>query len=384
MKKQILSLLLSMIVGVVLFTSCKDDDNTVNVQTLPSTTYRDANLVLNYSGAPMLGKQATFIPDAQDPSKAILTLTGVETISQKNLSRSSSSSVIPGVDIFNISLNNLLLVDGKVAFEGTHQDDSFIVVYKGWATSSDMNISLDVVMSQNNLMGKTFKLAPAGVFSPSPFYINWKADSFPLVEDGTWDIQSAISMILSMTQIEGATIPSMLLGVLNEVTFLADGNIQATYKNEITDAKWKTSPLNLIMYRVESGKVKIYLNLPQIAVEAGADIQPVLEMIEGMIGKVNFAAGIPLGYDFVVTDAVETMNLYLDKDFLLPILEILKPLLEDETMVNAIVAMLKEQAPEDMAGLIDVFLKPVLIAFPNIVNTTTEVQLGLTFMPVTD
>ena len=53
-------------------------------------------------------------------------------------------------------------------------------------------------------------------------------------------------------------------------------------------------------------------------------------------------------------------------------------------MVNAVVEMLKGQAPEDMAGLIDVFLKPVLIAFPNIVNTTTEVQLGLTFMPVTD
>ena len=383
MKKQILSLLVSMIVGAVLFSSCKDDDKSVDVQTLPTTTYKDANLNLTYSDAPMLGKQATFTPDALDPSKAVLTLMGVEAVSSKGISRTASASgVIPGVSTLNIPLSNLLLVDGKVAFEGAYQDGSISVAYNGWASSSDMDINLKVVMPQNNLTGKTFKLAPAVGFSP--FYINWKADDFPLGEDGSWDIESALSLVLSMTQIEGVTIPAMLLGVLNEVTFLADGNIQASYKDEPTDAEWETSPLNLAMYTVENGKIRIFLNLPQIAIESGADIQPTLEMIEGMIGQINLAAGIPLGYDFVEEGAEQKMNVYLGKDFLLPILQALKPLLADEAMVNAIVEMLKEQAPEGMAGLIEVFLKPILVAFPNIVDTTTEVQLGLTFTPAAE
>lgn len=70
------------------------------------------------------------------------------------------------------------------------------------------------------------------------------------------------------------------------------------------------------------------------------------------------------------------LKAYLDTETLLPILKIVAPLFEDEAAVEQILSMLKAQAGE-MAGMVDVFLKPALVAMPQIIGSTETIQIGI-------
>lgn len=372
MKKKISGLFLTMAIAMIFFSACSNSDD-VKIYTLDPTTYTDTNgLTLTYSGMSMLGKQAAFAPDAQDPTKGTLTLTGAEITTKTIVTR--SSGVVPGVSTLTLNLSNIISEEGKISFEGTQEINNAAVTYKGTATTNSLNLDLNVSMPQNELAGKTFKLKQPAAWQTTPIYVNWKADEFPFNE-GTWDMQSAISMVLAMTKIEEKSIPEMLTGVLNEVSFLSDGNIQASYKKGLEDANWQTSPLNLAMYTVNNGKIYLHLNMTQISAVSGQDLSSILGMVSTFVPGLDLSAGIPLAYS---VDESNSMNIYLDTQFLLPILKVLKPLFEDEQMVNSIIEMLKSNAGE-MEQLIDVFLKPVIVAFPNTIDTTTEVEIGLMF-----
>ena len=82
MKKRLLFCLMAGLACGGFFTSCSDDDDPttdeVVICPIAQTTYTDASgLVLTYSGQPVLGKQVVFTPDANDGSKATLTISGV-------------------------------------------------------------------------------------------------------------------------------------------------------------------------------------------------------------------------------------------------------------------------------------------------------------------
>ena len=279
-----------------------------------------------------------------------------------------------GISTLTLNLSNIINEEGKISFEGTQEVNNATITYKGNATANSMSLDLNVSMPQNELAGKTFKLQQPAAWQTTPIYVNWKADEFPF-NDGTWDMQNAISMVLAMAKIEEKTIPEMLTAVLGEVTFLPDGNIQATYKKGLADSNWQTSPLNLAMYTVVNGKIYLHLNMVQIAAISGADLSSVLGMIQNFVPGLDLNAGLPLAYR---VEEDKSLKVYLDTQFLLPILKVVKPIFEDPQMVTAIVDMLKAQA-EGMEQMIDVFLKPVIVAFPNTVDTTTEVEIGLMF-----
>ena len=65
----------------------------------------------------------------------------------------------------------------------------------------------------------------------------------------------------------------------------------------------------------------------------------------------------------------------------MPLLQKVAPLFEDEVVINELIELLKANAGE-MAALVDTFLKPILVALPNVIATTTEIQIGLTLLPV--
>lgn len=89
------------------FTSCSDDDDPttdeVVICPIAQTTYTDASgLVLTYSGQPVLGKQVVFAPDANDGSKATLTISGVLDLSSftglmNSRENASATLAAPGV-----------------------------------------------------------------------------------------------------------------------------------------------------------------------------------------------------------------------------------------------------------------------------------------------
>lgn len=89
--------------------------------------------------------------------------------------------------------------------------------------------------------------------------------------------------------------------------------------------------------------------------------------------------GVPLAY----VKEEGKMSVYLDTETLLPVLQVLAPMFENEEFVTGVADMLKEQAG-DMGALVDLFLKPVLVAIPQIVSTTETVQIGLKLVPTAE
>lgn len=389
MKKNLFYYLFAVICSVALFTSCSDDDDKV-VSPVGETTFTDANgLALTYSGVSMLGKKVTFTPNAADATKATLTLSGLMDLSSilrsNNTPAVNAPGVIPGETTTTLNVENMIIDGDKVVFEGTEENNGRSIKYSGEATSKNMNLALEVTMPSNVLSGTSWELAPTGTMFEgdpmAPIHVKWDADEFPF-GGGTWDINSAISLIVSMTQIEGKSIPQLLSGVLNKVTFLPDGNIQAEYKSSLTDTEWKTSELNIATYTVSNNKIYLFLNPSQIIASANKnrDINS-NEILGSLIPMVlpMLSNGIPMTY----VEKEDKMSVYLDTETLKPILEVLAPMFENEEFVTGLVDMLKEQAG-DMGALVDAFLKPVLVAIPQIVSTTKTVQIGLKLVPATE
>lgn len=390
MKKNLFYYLFAVICSVALFTSCSDDDDDKVVSPVGETTFTDANgLALTYSGVSMLGKKVTFTPNAADATKATLTLSGLMDLSSILRSNDTPAvnapGVIPGETTTTLNVENMIIDGDKVVFEGTEENNGRSIKYSGEATSENMNLALEVTMPSNVLSGTSWDLAPTGTMFDgdpmAPIHVKWDADEFPFNE-GTWDINSAISLIVSMTQIEGKSIPQLLSGVLNKVTFLPDGNIQAEYKNSLTDTEWKTSELNIATYTVSNNKIYLFLNLSQIMASANKnrDINS-NEILGSLIPVVlpMLSNGVPLAY----VKEEGKMSVYLDTETLLPVLQVLAPMFENEEFVTGVADMLKEQAG-DMGALVDLFLKPVLVAIPQIVSTTETVQIGLKLVPTAE
>lgn len=390
MKKNLFYYLFAVICSVALFTSCSDDDDDKVVSPVGETTFTDANgLALTYSGVSMLGKKVTFTPNVADATKATLTLSGLMDLSSILRSNDTPAvnapGVIPGETTTTLNVENMIIDGDKVVFEGIEENNGRSIKYSGEATSENMNLALEVTMPSNVLSGTSWDLAPTGTMFEgdpmAPIHVKWDADEFPFNE-GTWDINSAISLIVSMTQIEGKSIPQLLSGVLNKVTFLPDGNIQAEYKNSLTDTEWKTSELNIATYTVSNNKIYLFLNLSQIMASANKnrDINS-NEILGSLIPVVlpMLSNGVPLAY----VKEEGKMSVYLDTETLLPVLQVLAPMFENEEFVTGVADMLKEQAG-DMGALVDLFLKPVLVAIPQIVSTTETVQIGLKLVPTAE
>lgn len=385
MKKNLFYYLFAVLCTVTMFTSCSDDDNGGESNAIEAGTFTDnSGLSLTYSGAPMLGKKVVFTPDAADPTKAVLELSG-ENLDITGLLPMSSGradlgtvlktpGVIPGE--VTTTLNVVLQQEGdKVLFTGTDEKDGRVIDYKGEVMKGSMILDLNVTIPQNELVGKTLTILPSGEIDP--LHLVWNADEFPF-GDGTWDVNSALLMVVMSTQIEGKTIPQLLTGVFDKVTFLPDGNIQAAYKDTPADGEWKNSSLNLAMYKVGTdNKIYVYLNPAQIIAESSkgraADISSVLGNLLPVVLPM-LSDGVPVSYQIEGNSVVA----YLGADVLKPVLDAVAPLFTDAEFVDVIVNLLKEQAG-DMGALVEVFLKPVLLQMPTIIETTTDIQLGLKF-----
>lgn len=382
MKKNLFYYLFAVICTIGLFTSCSDDDEKV-LCPIGETTFTDSKgLQLTYSGEMMLGKSVIFTPNSSDATKATLTLTGnreLAMIDTRETHVPPISGVIPGQSTTTLNIENMIIDGNKVIFEGVEESNGCIIKYKGDAISGEMNLALEVTMPSNPLANTSWNMAPTGSMwegdPMAPIHVKWDADEFPF-GNGTWDINSAITMIFSKAQIEGKHIPELLSGVLNKVTFLPDGNIQAEYKDALTDTEWKTSGLNIAMYTVKDGQVFLFLNFAQIlatvnerANDSMNDI--VASLLPQLLQMVN--RGIPLSY---IVGEDGKMTVYLGTEVLLPILKTVAPLFENEEFVARLLDILKEQAG-GMAVLIESFLKPILVAMPQIVSTTKDIQIGL-------
>lgn len=172
----------------------------------------------------------------------------------------------------------------------------------------------------------------------------------------------------------------MLGAVLQDVTFMEDGNIVATYKDAANGGtEWTKSPVNLAQYVVENdNQMKVFLNPVAImaavnntgrAVDMNAIIQQAIGALYPLL--VN---GVPVAFE--QTD--DALSVYLNTELLLPLLKTLVvPLLSDEEVVNMLMELMaKDPDFGSMAGMAG----PMLEAFPEIIESTTKVEIGLNFV----
>ena len=397
MKKNLFYYLFAVICSVTLFTSCSDDDDEKMVNPVPQTTFTGENgLQLTYNGAPMPGKKVTFTPDATNAQKATLRLEGEfdlngilgkakSAAAREDVSMPTAPGVLPGSPVVTLPVD--LTINGdKCSFAGTSETDYCTFSYKGEVSAGAMELALSEVKLKNaKLAGMTWKLKPYDKEDPNetdPIYLVWEA------EKKVFDclpIESALTFALRMELIAAGadhkvSATEMLGTVLQDVTFMEDGNIVATYKDAANGGtEWTKSPVNLAQYVVENdNQIKVFLNPAAIiaavnnagrAVDVQTVIQQTIQMLYPML--VN---GVPVAFE----QTEDALSVYLNTELLLPLLKTLVvPLLSDEEVVAMLVELMKKDPDfSEMADLAE----PMLKAFPEIIESTTKVEIGLNFV----
>lgn len=397
MKKNLFYYLFAVICSVTLFTSCSDDDDEKMVNPVPQTTFTGENgLQLTYNGAPMPGKKVTFTPDATNAQKATLRLEGEfdlngilgkakSAAAREDVSMPTAPGVLPGSPVVTLPVD--LTINGdKCSFAGTSETDYCTFSYKGEVSAGAMELALSEVKLKNaKLAGMTWKLKPYDKEDPNetdPIYLVWEAEK--KVSDFL-PIESALKLALRMELIAAGadhkvSATEMLGTVLQDVTFMEDGNIVATYKDAANGGtEWTKSPVNLAQYVVENdNQIKVFLNPAAIiaavnnagrAVDVQTVIQQTIQMLYPML--VN---GVPVAFE----QTEDALSVYLNTELLLPLLKTLVvPLLSDEEVVAMLVELMKKDPDfSEMADLAE----PMLKAFPEIIESTTKVEIGLNFV----
>lgn len=397
MKKNLFYYLFAVICSVTLFTSCSDDDDEKMVNPVPQTTFTGENgLQLTYNGAPMPGKKVTFTPDATNAQKATLRLEGEfdlngilgkakSAAAREDVSMPTAPGVLPGSPVVTLPVD--LTINGdKCFFAGTSETDYCTFSYKGEVSAGAMELALSEVKLKNaKLAGMTWKLKPYDKEDPNetdPIYLVWEAEKkvFDFLP-----IESVLKLALRMELIAAGadhkvSATEMLGTVLQDVTFMEDGNIVATYKDAANGGtEWTKSPVNLAQYVVENdNQIKVFLNPAAIiaavnnagrAVDVQTVIQQTIQMLYPML--VN---GVPVAFE----QTEDALSVYLNTELLLPLLKTLVvPLLSDEEVVAMLVELMKKDPDfSEMADLAE----PMLKAFPEIIESTTKVEIGLNFV----
>lgn len=396
MKKNLFYYLFAVICSVTLFTSCSDDDDEKMVNPVPQTTFTGENgLQLTYNGAPMPGKKVTFTPDATNAQKATLRLEGEfdlngilgkakSAAAREDVSMPTAPGVLPGSPVVTLPVD--LTINGdKCSFAGTSETDYCTFSYKGEVSAGAMELALSEVKLKNaKLAGMTWKLKPYDKEDPNetdPIYLVWEAEKvfdFPPIESV---LKLALRMELIAAGADHKVSATEMLGtVLQDVTFMEDGNIVATYKDAANGGtEWTKSPVNLAQYVVENdNQIKVFLNPAAIiaavnnagrAVDVQTVIQQTIQMLYPML--VN---GVPVAFE----QTEDALSVYLNTELLLPLLKTLVvPLLSDEEVVAMLVELMKKDPDfSEMADLAE----PMLKAFPEIIESTTKVEIGLNFV----
>lgn len=408
MKKN-LFYLMAVVCASALFTACSSDDNEAAIPAPDQPTkFTDAEgLTLSSNGTPLIGKSVTFTPDAKDRTKAVLTLEGAPLDITSMLGRADevvgfpTAGVLPGSPKTEI---NITLVPGATEskFSGNGETLYCTYAYSGVVTETSLKFELsDIKLKNTTLAGTTWVPAAErpndmGMVEGS-VYVNWVSDA---TFDPGFPPQMFVTMVCSMGLIPMPTpedpdnvidLNKALQLFLQKVKFTEDGNVIADYLDEETMAP-ATSPVGIAQYVVTGdNSMLLFLNPAAIAADANkskaddddddnALIAELLKRIdmEQLIGLAMnqylpmLSNGIPVY--FKESDDKSMTNMYVDTNFLLPLLKVAAPVFEDEAFVDELVAKMLEGTDLGMFGAM---ASGVFKSIPAVVNGTSTIELGI-------
>lgn len=391
MKKN-LFYLFALICSMSLFTACSDDDEnnfpTDEVNTTFTSTDDSNQLLLTYSGEPMLGKSVTFNTTDGKTATIVLKGAGLSLTRSTNTPTLANPSVIPGETTTTLTVNLVPVGVTGYTFEGKDDANNRTIAYKGAIEKGKLSLALDVKMT-NELIG-IWNLYPYDPWGDvSPINLTWESSKkFALDLFGYGQItemhpgnllsfMSAINMIGD----EKLSLQGAMAALLKDVTFRADGNIEASYSeaSSLANPTWVKSPLNIAQYYVKDNKLYLLLNIDAIMATVATskaqtkiDIVDILPQLMELLPMLS--TGIPLGYS---VDDKGALGVYIEKDLGMKLVNILLPLLQDEEIIATIMESVNSNpAFAAYAAL----TQEILQQLPEVAAGTTKMELGLNFV----
>lgn len=399
MKKKFIYLL-AVICSLSLCTACSDDDDNDSVISTEKTFTTEDGLLLAVDGQPLLGKVATFTP-ATSGSKATITLSGEpldlnaligdgQSKATANANLIQTCGVIPGSPVVTIPLD---IVDR--AFSGSHETEYCTFNYAGSISNDALQLTItNVELKNKTLSGSSWDLAQielddwgdyvSGVAYPT--HIVWESTSGIELFPGsgyampTSDLVQLLTLmpILPIEALDTTlTVNEAISAVLKQIDFNADGNIRANYVDLANGGFTPVqSPANLAQYVVkDANTILVFLNIQNIIYTAmqnsraageELDLTQAIQVLSTYMPYIQ--NGIPLQY----ADNGGYMTVYLNTQFLMPIVTLGANLLKNEGIMNMIVGSMG-----DMDEASKAMISGILAQIPAAIEGTTKIELGI-------
>lgn len=335
--------------GLVLLSSCKDDDKDPFKNY--SVDYTGSKLALTFNGKEMTGKAVSFRSLNQD--NATLALKGM----------------IPGEDSLVINMPVVALGNDDFSFEGENKNADRTVGVKGEVKGGVLNLNTTFKVT-SKVVGKW--MLDAGMIDGMAtticihLEIVTDVDSITLPIFGRLPINPVEEDGMALTTMIKALGGMMLPNVLTKIELKEDGNLIATYRglDGLLDPEASpeiTSEEGLVRYNVKDGQIYLLIDIASLLAKSEDPFAGVSQML---------ASGIPLKLQL---DG-DKMKAYVDKDMMVPfmsILESLKPMIDELDLSSVPEAM--KITHESLKFLIDEVV--------NLVRTSSKVELGLLLAP---
>lgn len=427
--KTYLPLSLCLLAGTMLLPACSDDEPSISP--LPEKTYTgNAALKLEYNDAPMSGKSVTYTQSGNTANLVMNSTVSLEELSAalKGLPAIAGPGVLPGTPLLTLPVN--LHADGdKYEFEGSGETDYVTYRYSGDVNADVLDFEFEDVLLKNQRLANTVWVpAPTeketeGIgYKSLPLHIVWECSLPPILEGFDGTIQDALILMATLPIIpvyNNTAYMSLVQAIgsaLKTVAFRPDGNAVVTYlQTNNGSAQFAQAPICMIQYLPLTDNIlKLYINptdlMGQILINssshpdlpanpfgkssrkmARADAgslatgdntvtegsTPSLQDMMQIISKLApmLSEGIPMQYDLTQT----SLQLYLNTETLLPLLQgVIVPLLEDPIIQASIIE--KISANPSLSGYLPV-IKALVAAFPQLLSTTTRIELGVNLIP---
>lgn len=428
--KTYLPLSMYLIAGIMLLPACSDDVPAISP--LPEKTYTgNANLKLEYNGAPMSGKSVTYTQSGNTANLVMNSTASLEELSAalKGLPPIPGPGVLPGTPVLTLPVN--LYADGdKYEFEGSGETDYVTYRYTGDINADVLDFEFEDVMLKNQRLANTvWTPAPteketSGIgYKSLPLHIVWECSLPPILEGFDGTIQDALILMSTLPIIPAynntayMSLVQAIGSALKTIAFRPDGNAVVTYlQTNNGAAQFAQAPICMIQYvPLSDTNLKLYINptdlMGQILINTSShpdlpanpfgkstremthadtdntatggntstesttpsiqNMMPIILKLAPMLSE-----GIPMQYD--LTQA--SLQIYLNTETLLPLLQgVIVPLLEDPSIQASIIE--KTSANPSLIGYLPL-IKALVAAFPQLLATTTRLELGINLLPL--
>lgn len=421
--KTYLPLSLCLLAGMLLLPACSDDEPAISP--LPEKTYTgNAAIKLEYNDAPMSGKSVTYTQSGNTANLVMNSTVSLEELSAalKGLPDIPGPGVLPGTPVLTLPVN-LHADGGKYKFEGSGETDFVTYRYSGDVNADVLDFEFEDVRLKNQRLANTIWVpAPTeketgGIgYKSLPLHIVWECSLPPILEGFDGTIQDALILMATLPIIpvyNNTAYMSLVQAIgsaLKTVAFRPDGNAVVTYlQTNNGSAQFAQAPICMIQYLPLTDNIlKLYINptdlMGQILINSSShpdlptnpfgkatkketrtdcgnsatestasSIQDMMQIISKLAPMLS--EGIPMQYDLTQT----SLQLYLNTETLLPLLQgVIVPLLEDPIIQASIIE--KISANPSLSGYLPV-IKALVAAFPQLLSTTTRIELGVNLIP---